>query len=226
MAKMDEFREEREAMKNAPLKDRIAYFWEYNKLETCIVVFSVICIVSIASTILMRKDEVLNGIALNRFWLEQEGLNCEEFVNEYMEYREIDQEEYEMNLNGTLTYIAGDEEGAIEENVNSSQVIATQLTAGALDFLIADEPVIQDFDRTEYFMDLREIYTEEELAAYEDDLIYSDRDNSIPIAIEVTESECVSEIYAVQHETLVIGLFANAPHVDEFKYFVEYIYEN
>ena len=68
MAKMDEFREEREAMKNAPLKDRIAYFWEYNKLETTIAVVAVISVISIAVTILGKKDVLLEGMILNRFW--------------------------------------------------------------------------------------------------------------------------------------------------------------
>ena len=226
MAKMDEFREEREAMKHAPLKERIAYFWEYNKLETFLVVFGVICIVSITTTILNRKEEVLSGMVLNRFWLEAEGLACEEFVESYLSYREYDSEEYDLLLNGSLTYIAGDEEGAIEENVNSSQVIAAQLTAGALDFMIADDDAILDFDTSEYFWDLRNIFTEEELKEYEERFIYSTRDESIPVAIDVTDSQCLSEIYAVQHETLGIALFGNAPHEEEFKYFVEYIIEN
>jgi len=223
---MDEFREEREAMKNAPLKDRIAYFWEYNKLETFLVVFGTICIISIATSIMNRKEEVLSGVVLNRFWLQQEGLGCEEFINDYLEYREYDPDEYDLVLNTAMTYIAGDTEGVLEENVNSSQVIAASLTAGALDFMIADDAAILEFDNTEYFHDLRNIFTEDELKSYDDFLIYSGRDDSIPVAIDITNSECVSEIYAVQHDTLGIALFGNASHVDEFKYFVEYIVEN
>ena len=226
MAKMDEFREEREAMKKAPLKERIAYFWEYNKLQTFLVVFGVICVVSIVTTILSKKEEVLSGVVLNRFWIKQEGLACEEFSEGYMEYRGYDSSEYEMLVNGTLTYIAGETDGIIEENVNSLQVIAASLTAGALDYMIADEATIMDFDGTEHFIDLREIFTEEELKSYEEFLIYSERDESIPVAIEVTDRECVSEIYAVSHEKLGVSLFANAPHMDEFKYFVEYVMTN
>ncbi len=226
MAKMDEFRAEREAMKNAPLKDRIAYFWEYNKLETCIAIFALISIVSIASTIMNRKEEVLSGVVLNRFWLEQEGLGCEEFISDYLAYREYDAAEYDVTLNTALTYIAGDIEGTLEENVNSSQIIAANLTAGALDFMVADDDAILEFDGSEYFHDLRNIFTEDELKVYEELLIYSGRDESIPVAIDVTDSECLSEIYAVKHEVLGIALFGNAPNVDEFKCFVEYLVEN
>ena len=226
MAKMDEFREEREAMKNAPLKDRIAYFWEYNKLEFCIALFAIVSVISITTTILNRKEEVLSGVVLNRFWLEQEGLGCEEFISDYLEYRKYDTEEYDLTLNTAMTYIAGDVEGVLEENVNSSQVIAANLTAGALDFMVADEAALLEFDGSEYFHDLRNIFTEEELKVYEEFLIYSGRDESVPVAIEVTDSECLSEIYAVQHETLGIALFGNAPNVDEFKCFVEYLVEN
>lgn len=222
VAKMDEFREEREAMKYAPLKERLAYFWEYNKIEITFVVV-VVCIVGLISNLLSRKEEVLNGIMLNRFWMQEEDLGCDEFLDSYMEYRGYDISDYEINLNSTLSYTVGGEPSVLDVEVNVPQVIAAQATAGVLDYMIADEAVILEFGSFEYFGDLREIFTSDELETYKDILIYSEDNTEIPIAIDVTDSQCLAELYSVQHDTLAIAMFVNAEHIDEFKCFVEYV---
>lgn len=223
MAKMDEFREAREAIKHAPLKKRLEYFWDYYKLPTICVLIAVICLISILSNILTRKEEVLNGIMLNRFWMQEEYIESEDFVNSYLEYRGFDPSDFEMSLNSNLTYSVSGEPSVLEVDINVPQVIAVQAAAGILDYMIADAATVLAFDNMECFVDLRDFFTREELEGYKENLIFSGRDKTIPIAIDVTDSECLSEIYAVQHEKLAIGLFVNAEHVDEFKCFLEYI---
>jgi hypothetical protein len=156
----------------------------------------------------------------------QDGVVCDEFREAYLEYREYDTSEYDMALNGNLVYIEGGEGEIIEQSINTAQAIAMQLTAADLDYMIADDTAIQSFDKAEYFIDLREFFTTAELEKYKDILVYSERDQALPIAIDVTASECVDKLYAKKHECLAIGIFQNAPHVDEVKCFIEYILQN
>ena len=165
MAKMDEFREEREAMKNAPLKDRLAYFWEYNKLETTIAVVAIISVISIAVTILGKKDVLLEGMILNRFWTEMEGSGCDSISEDYIAYRELDYDECEIMLNGSQNYFPGNGDKLIEENVNVMQLIAASCAGQALDFIIAEPATLHEFDMGEYFQDLRLVLTEEQMQA-------------------------------------------------------------
>ena len=123
MAKMDEFREEREAMKNAPLKERLAYFWEYNKLETMIAIFAIVSIISITVTVLGKKDVLLEGMILNRFWMEMEGVDCESITQDYMEYREMDPDQYDLMLNGSLNYFPGKHFWRLEDDIVFEKII-------------------------------------------------------------------------------------------------------
>lgn len=227
MARMDEFREEREAMKNAPLKERLAYFWEYNKLKVIFWAFLFVCVVGFVSNLLNRKEEVLSGIMLNRFWMQEEDLGCESFIDSYLEYRGYDTTKNEMRINSTLTYSNNGEPNILDTaGVNVPQIIAAQATAGVLDYMIADYEVVMEFAEFEYFSDLRNVFTKDELNAYEDVLIYSTGNQSMPVALDVTGSKSLSEIYEVEHDTLAIGMFVNSEHVEEFKCFAEYLLAN
>lgn len=227
MARMDEFREEREAMKHAPLKERLAYFWEYNKLKVVFFAVLIVCVAGFVSNLLNRKEEVLSGIMLNRFWMQEEDVGCETFIESYLEYRGYDTAKYEISVNSTLTYSTEGEQNILEAaGVNVPQIIAAQATAGVLDYMIADYAVVMEFDEFGYFSDLRDVFTKDELKVYEDVLIYSTGNQTIPVAIDVTGSESLSEIYAVEHDILAMGMFVNAEHVEEFKCFAEYLLAN
>ncbi len=225
MAKMDEFREEREAMKNAPLKDRIAYFWEYNKLEATIAVVAVISVISIAVTILGKKDVLLEGMILNRFWTEMDGAGCDSISEDYIAYRELDYDDCEIMLNGSMNYFPGNEDTLLEENVNVMQLIAASCAGQALDFIIAEPATLHEFDMGEYFIDLRLVLTEEQLQAYDEYLIYSEIRTDIPIMLDITGCEKVEEVYAYQHDQLAFGVIQNAPHMEELISFADYLME-
>ena len=225
MAKMDEFREEREAMKNAPLKERLAYFWEYNKLQTIIAVFAIVSIVSITVTILNKKDVLLEGMILNRFWMEMEGVDCDSITEDYLEYRELDGDKCDLMLNGSLNYFPGNEDTIIEENVNVLQLVAANCTARSLDFIIAEPATLHEFNMGEYFQDLRNVLTEEQLKAYDDYLIYSEIRADVPIMLDITGCETIEEVYAYKHDVLAIGVIANAPHTEEIISFADYLME-
>lgn len=224
MAKMDEFREEREAIKNAPLKERLEYYWEYYRAPVFGTLLAVGLIISFIVSIVSKPEYVLNGYFINRYWLMDEGEDCQPFAREYLEYRGYDVDKYGMGINGTLSYVVTDEdEELVESTLYAIQLIGAQCGAGSVDFMVADIVTVREFDGANYFIDLREIYSEEELKRYEDQLVYSENDSSKPIAIDVTESQKLQDVYAMRHDELVIGIFGNAEHTEEGKYFIEYL---
>ncbi len=223
MAKMDEFREEREAMKQAPLKDRLAYFWEYNKLETFLVVFGVVCVISIAVSLLTQKDTILEGALLNRFWLEMDGVNCNSVVEDYLDYRELDAGDYDVVLEETMNYFPGNQDTLLDENIDTLELIAARCAAQSIDFIIADAETIHEFDEAEYFLDLREVLTAEQLQEYEEYLIYSEVQTDVPIMLDITGCEKIEEVYAYQHEVLACGVIVNSERLEEVGHFVEYL---
>ena len=111
----------------------------------------------------------------------------------------------------------------IEENVNTMQLIAASCSAQALDFIIAEPATLHEFDGGGYFLDLREILTEEQLQAYDEYLIYSEIQTDVPIMLDITGCEKIEEVYAYDHGTLAFGVITNAPHVEELISFADYL---
>lgn len=56
MAVMDEFKEEREALKNGTPRQKLAYFWYYYKWHVIIALVVIIMIVSFIKQLTDRKD--------------------------------------------------------------------------------------------------------------------------------------------------------------------------
>lgn len=65
MAVMDEFREEREALKNGTPKEKLQYFWYYYKWHVIIALVVIIMIVSFVQQLRDRKDPAFYAVMLN-----------------------------------------------------------------------------------------------------------------------------------------------------------------
>ena len=71
MAVMDEFKEEREALKNGTPKQKLAYFWYYYKWHVIIALVVIIMIVSFVKQLTDRKDPAFYAVMLNASLLDQ-----------------------------------------------------------------------------------------------------------------------------------------------------------
>ena len=67
MPVMDEFREEREAIKNAGWQYKLKYFWDYYKWFVIGGIFALFIIISIVKDVINTKDFIFNGVMLNTF---------------------------------------------------------------------------------------------------------------------------------------------------------------
>ena len=65
MPVMDEFKKEREAMKNGTPKQKLAYFWDYYKWHVIISVIVLVTAVSFIYQAVTRKSVALYALLLN-----------------------------------------------------------------------------------------------------------------------------------------------------------------
>ena len=77
MAKMDEFKEERAAIKDKPFKERLAYFIEYYGARTILIAVCVIALLSIIIKNITAKDIVLYAAMYNTMDLRKDGAYAE-----------------------------------------------------------------------------------------------------------------------------------------------------
>ena len=163
MALMDEFKEERKAvLQNGTTKQKISYIWDYYKWHIMIPIIVVIALISYIVNIVTRPDIILNGVMLNVYNMESESSPADLLPDFYKEQK-IDSKEEEINLNSSLHYSVDN----LNTNYQTMQVLMAWLSADQLDFVTGDATSLTDLAYKDYFTDLRDYFTEDELAKYE-----------------------------------------------------------
>ena len=249
MALMDEFREERERVKNGTWKQKLAYFWDYYKWY---VIVPVLIIGFVGSTIYQKvtaPDIILNGVVLNVYNTEADSAT-QKIIDEFSKEQNIDTEEYEVTLNTSMYYTADDSSGTA--NYESVQALMAWTAAGTIDFIGGDHDSMTQLAYNGYFVDLRDFLNKEELKKYEPYLLYMDADVSnaldnslendvdpdtiaipncaepetmkepIPVMIDLSNNGKLGKIYA-NSDAIAVGLAQNAPNKEMLLEFLDYI---
>ena len=251
MAVMDEFKEEREKIKNGTFKQKAAYFWEYYKWY---VIVPVIVIGFIGMTVYQKvtaPETILNGILLNTYNTEADSVS-QDMIADFSEKQKIDTEEYAVTLNATMSYDTDDTSGTA--NYESVQALMAWIAAGSVDFICSDHEAMTDLAYNGYFVDLRDFLSEEQIKKYEPYFLYMDSavskeldaafdndvdsasisipdctkpetmEDPIPVMIDFSNNAKLAEIYT-DSDTLALGIAANAPNKDMILNFLNYIME-
>ena len=249
MAVMDEFKEEREALKNAGFKKKVSYFFYYYKWHVIAAVLIVAGICSIAYEMLTSKENAFYAVMLNATELE----TAADFNQDFYEYADLDLEDYDVYFDTSIR-ISTDSDIIDDVTMTSTQKLAVYLAAGELDVMVTDSDSIRQYANSSVFYDLREILSEEQIAAYEPYFYYVDmavvrkiekaQDNlddtyepdypdptkpeemeePVPVAIYV-ENAALQESYYFRGEGVVVGVYANTTHLDTAVRFIDYLFE-
>lgn len=171
MAVMDEFKEEREALKNGTFKEKLSYFWDYYKWYVIGTICIVLFVGSFVHQIVTRKDTAFNAVMLNAstmFPLETQ----DPYELEFAEYADIDLNEYDIFFDTSIRI----DENLIDENAYTSvQKLAVYTAAGDLDVMVTDTDSFRKYANSYTFHDLREFLNAEQIAKYEPYFYYVDQ---------------------------------------------------
>ena len=167
---MDEFRDEREALKNGTPKQKLEYFWCYYKWHVIGTVAAIAVIASFIYEAVTRKDNALYAAFLNSFTIaEDQGEAYKQAVTQAIG---IDPNEYEIMID-TSMYI--DLENMTDENTyNTIQKMGVYVAAGEIDTLVTNADIFEYYAYIDYLTDLRTVLTPEQLEAYEPYFYYID----------------------------------------------------
>ena len=171
MAVMDEFKSERESVKNEPFKKKVAYFWTYYKWFVIIPLIIIIGITSYIYHIVTDTDTVLNGILLNTNSLESDSSNL---IDGFYEEQQIDQKLYDISLNPSLSYYPDSQNAS--SNYTTLQALMAWSSSGAIDFISGDMSAMKDLAYKGYFVDLTTVLSAEQLTTCEPYFLYIDQD--------------------------------------------------
>lgn len=168
MPVMDEFKEERAALKNGTPKEKLSYFWDYYKWHVIVTVAVIIAAISMINSILNQKENALYVTIINGMELAP----AAEYPAAFAEYAGIDTGTYDVLFDTSMRINMNSLE---QDTIASTQKLTTYLAAGQLDAFVSDEDIINQYAYNDTFCDLREILTAEQLKQYEPYFYYLDR---------------------------------------------------
>ena len=167
MPVMDEFKEERAAMKNGTPKEKLAYFFDYYKWYVIVGVIAVIFAVTLIHQVATRKDTAFYALMLNVSAYNY--MDDSENANAFAEYAGIDTKEYDIQYDTTVQI--GTDAG---DDYNSSQKLMVYIAAAELDVMVSDADSLAHYAYLGDFYDLRDFLSAEQLEKYADSFYYID----------------------------------------------------
>lgn len=162
----NEIKVQHQKVKEMPFKEKLNYFWDYYKFHTIATVFAVFLIGLFIHDIVTAKDFNFYGIMLNAPSLEGDLAEVA-----FAEYAGLDTENYEcfVDCSTQRSY-----EMQSEYDMATQQKLMGLSQTKDLDIITAESHIFYDLAASGMMADLRDIFTEEELAEYEGNIYYID----------------------------------------------------
>lgn len=222
MPVMDEFREEREAIRHAPFEKKLEYFKDYYLLPTILILVTAGIAGAFLYSYFSQKAPALYVTLVNFNTLEEssEGMTkpfAEEHINTRREEIFID----------NSSFISADENeiNFIKYGYEDEQRLFSMVMTGTIDLFITGEDVIDRYAEQEWFDDLRTVYDEAQLKELEAEGRIKYR-NNVPVAVNIEDSEILKQYYYYNGSAgveIYAGFPAGSEHRPMAVQFVNYL---
>lgn len=245
MPVMDEFKEEREALKHGTLKQKLTYFADYYKWHAIITVVTLCIVISFVVQALTRKETALCVCMVNTYALE-----TEDYITDFAEFAGIDLDSYDLNFDTNISIQA---EALDESSMASSQKMLVYIAAAELDVMITDSETIKMYINNDFFYDLREFLTSEQIERYEPYFYYIDMkeiqklqaaiddfdesfvpyypdprkpeemEQPVPVGLYLKEGEGFKENFLFMTDDAIVAVLQNTKRPETASQFVDYV---
>ena len=156
----------REDMAPMTFAQKVDHLWYYYKTYILVISVLAVGIIAILGSMLSKKESITGGLMVN-LTMSTEGYNY--LTQEY--YERIGGEKgQEVRLDSTKfenLNITSD----VEVNYNAALTLVARVSGQLLDYALIDQSALEFYVTQDVFMDLRDFFTEEELAQMQDRLI-------------------------------------------------------
>ena len=204
-------------------KQRLEHLWEYYKWVLGVLLI-VACLVSIVVTSIKNAnmETLVEGITIN---CKIDDPGCIYLTDGYMAKRGGVPGEQQVGLAlRSLENPATSEDP--EFNYSVYQSITAMIAASALDYLMMDQTAMELIMHPEVMLDLRELFTEEELKAMDDrviKLVNEETGEIVPMALDISDSEFYREYMSQQKGKVYLAFAVTTPRPDACRDIWEYI---
>ena len=246
MPVMDEFKEEREALKHGTWKQKLSYFFDYYKWHVIVGAALLIFGFSLVSQILNHKETAFYAGLLNTIELN----NGTNYAQGFAEYAGIDSDTYDILFDTSMNIVAGQLD---QETISSTQKLVAIIAAKELDVMITDSASIQGYANSQYFYDLRDLLSPEQVEQYEASFYYvdmtavlkrqaamdsfdndyvpsypdprhpEDMEQPIPVGIYLDGENALKDSFYFRSDEVVISVLLNTKHAETTSRFIDFL---
>lgn len=213
----------KENLSKMSFKEKLDHLWTYYKGVLAILAV-VIAICSIIVTCIQNKNTttLISGIGINVI-LSEEGRDYVE--NVYFEQHKTGGRE--QALYSETTHDDFSNTATMEDSYMALMSLMALTAAGDLDYLFMDDQAIRNLMVHQLFMDLREVYTEAELEALGDKVVWGEIGNEedhrfIPFAINIEHIPFIAENADNVADTY-FSFVVNSPRVEAAKAYLDFL---
>ena len=218
------FAKEKERMAPMTTRQKIDHIWTYYKDYMWIGAVVAILLGAMTSSLInLGKTDVVTGIMVN-LTLDQKGMN-------YL------QEDYHAHIGADpfwdrvkveyTAFTALTDESNSEQNYYAAMTVVAEVSAEKLDYMILDKVGMEFYITQAVYMDLRNFFTEEELAEFESKgmLINAQREDSteaFPVAIKISDTAFAKDCITAPN-TVYFSVITSTPRVETCRVFWDYL---
>lgn len=202
-------------MKQGTWKKRLEYFWMYYKIPFLAILAGVVVVTCFIYAKVTEKEYAFNAMLLDIHTNVPEEMLAEEFAD----FAEIDTKKYEVLISTSLLFSdAASGNYAMSSLARFYSLIGTE----ELDACMMLEDDFIKYAGAGSFLDLREIYTEEELQEFPE--LYTDDAGQV-LGIYGDDLPKIKEIEGYQDPDTrcLAGVIYNTRHVEHAKKFLEFM---
>lgn len=209
--------------KFSKFKKSFGHFWEYYKWYAIVPFLIIIIIVSCVSSYLENTRPISLSVALVNTNYVTTALAS--FQYDYTSEKGIDIDKEPVKVSTNLVHPSEINEDTLRDDgmIGNIQRLQAMMQTEQVDVFIGTDWVLTDYEKSDVFVDLREIFSEEYLEEHKDNICYipDSQENPLPIAMYLPECKYLEEFH--EQAVPVIAIPKNGQRRERAIDFMEWV---
>ena len=204
---------------------RAEHIWEYYKIHICGTIFAIAIIIAITTAIRSNQYESVCTTVIADGYMTGFKDHTDALTTGFTEYLGINGKSERVTFNNAFSLIA--QEGDTDAYYSAEKIVSMAATSSVDGFMASMDYIAYFSDDEELFLtDLREVFTNAQLAQLGDALLYYTMEDGtkIPFAVDLSDTKIVTETDLYMAEPC-FGIVTTAPYRENAVSFIKYAFD-